>query len=121
MANDQLEFFATCPQGFEHILADELKRLRAQSVRPLKGGVAFFGTKVEGYRACLWSRIASRVLRVMGRVEAYSAEALYEGVKALPWATVVGDGATIAVTARGTNDALRNTQFAGLKVKDAVW
>ena len=51
MANDQLEFFATCPQGFEHILADELKRLRAQSVRPLKGGVAFFGTKVEGYRA----------------------------------------------------------------------
>ena len=41
MANDQLEFFATCPQGFEHILADELKRLRAQSVRPLKGGVAF--------------------------------------------------------------------------------
>ena len=51
MANDQLEFFATCPQGFEHILADELKRLRAQSVRPLKGGVAFFGTRVEGYRA----------------------------------------------------------------------
>ena len=46
MDNGQLEFFATCPQGFEHILADELKRLRAQSVRPLKGGVAFFGTKV---------------------------------------------------------------------------
>lgn len=66
MANDQLEFFATCPQGFEHILADELKRLRAQSVRPLKGGVAFFGSKVEGYRVCLWSRIASRVLRVWG-------------------------------------------------------
>lgn len=120
MANDQLEFFATCPQGFEHILADELKRLRAQSVRPLKGGVAFFGSKVEGYRVCLWSRIASRVLRVMGRVEAYSAEALYDGVKALPWATVVGEGATIAVSARGTNDALRNTQFIGLKVKDAV-
>ena len=120
MANDQLEFFATCPQGFEHILADELKRLRAQSVRPLKGGVAFFGSKVEGYRVCLWSRITSRVLRVMGRVEAYSAEALYDGVKALPWATVVGEGATIAVSARGTNDALRNTQFIGLKVKDAV-
>lgn len=120
MANDQLEFFATCPQGFEHILADELKRLRAQSVRPLKGGVAFFGSKVEGYRVCLWSRIASRVLRVMGRVEAYSAEALYDGVKALPWVTVAGEGATIAVSARGTNDALRNTQFIGLKVKDAV-
>lgn len=120
MANDQLEFFATCPLGFEHILADELKRLRAQSVRPLKGGVAFFGTKVEGYRVCLWSRIASRVLRVMGRIDAQDADALYAGVKALPWQTVVGEGSTIAVTARGTNDALRNTQFTGLKVKDAV-
>lgn len=120
MHNEQLEFFATCPQGFEHILADELKRLRAQSVRPLKGGVAFFGGKADGYRVCLWSRIASRVLRVMGRVDAHSAEALYDGVKALPWAAVVGEGATIAVTARGTNDALRNTQFVGLKVKDAV-
>ena len=120
MHNEQLEFFATCPQGFEHILADELKRLRAQSVRPLKGGVAFFGDKADGYRVCLWSRIASRVLRVMGRVDASSAEALYDGVKALPWGTVVGPDAAIAVTARGTNDALRNTQFVGLKVKDAV-
>ncbi len=120
MDNGQLEFFATCPQGFEHILADELKRLRAQSVRPLKGGVAFFGSKVEGYRVCLWSRIASRVLRVMGRVDAHDADALYHGVKALPWASVVADGSTIAVTARGTNDSLKNSQFVGLKVKDAV-
>ncbi len=120
MANDQLEFFATCPHGFERILADELKRLRAQSVRPLKGGVAFFGGKADGYRVCLWSRVSSRVLRVMGRVDASSAEALYQGVKALPWASMVGEGATIAVTAHGTNAALRNTQFTGLKVKDAV-
>ncbi len=120
MDNEKLEFFATCPQGFEHILADELKRLRARSVRPLKGGVAFFGGKADGYRVCLWSRIASRVLCVVGRVEAGSAEVLYRGVKELPWASLVGDGATIAVTARGTNDALRNTQFTGLKVKDAV-
>ena len=120
MDNEQLEFFATCPQGFEHILADELKRLRARSVRPLKGGVAFFGGKVEGYRVCLWSHVASRVLRVMGRVDAGNAESLYRGVKELPWAAVVGEGATIAVTARGGNDALRNTQFTGLKVKDAV-
>ena len=120
MDSEQFEFFATCPQGFEHILADELKRLRAQSVRPLKGGAAFFGSKVEGYRVCLWSRIASRVLRIMGRVDAHDADALYIGVKSLPWASVVADGSTIAVTARGTNDSLRNSQFVGLKVKDAV-
>ena len=116
----QLEFFATCPKGFEALLADELKRLRAQRVRPLKGGVAFFGTKVDGYRVCLWSRIASRVLRVLDRVEAVDAETLYRGVKALAWETIVGPDATIAVTARGGNESLRNTQFIALKAKDAL-
>ena len=120
MTEERFEYFATCPKGFEHILADELKRLRAQSVRPLKGGVAFFGSRAEGYRVCLWSRIASRVLRVMGRVDAHTADALYAGVKELPWASIVGPEATISVTARGTNDELRNTQFTALKVKDAV-
>lgn len=118
--SETIEYFATCPKGFEQLLADELKRLRAQRVRPLKGGVAFFGTKTDGYRVCLWSRIASRVLRVVGRVSAVSAEELYQGVKALPWVNLIGPRATISVAARGGNEALRNSQFSALKVKDAV-
>ena len=118
--SETFEYFATCPKGFEQLLADELKRLRAQRVRPLKGGVAFFGTKTDGYRVCLWSRIASRVLRVVGRVSAVSAEELYRGVKALPWVNLIGPRATISVAARGGNEALRNSQFSALKVKDAV-
>lgn len=117
---EQFEYFATCPLGFEQTLADELKRLRAQRVRPLKGGVAFFGARVDGYRACLWSRVASRVTRVLARVDASSAEALYRGARAIEWEALVGEGATIAVSAHGTNDALRNTQFTALKVKDAL-
>lgn len=115
-----VEYFAPCPKGFESVLADELKRLRAQRVRPLKSGVAFFGSQTDGYRVCLWSRIASRVLRVIERVDARDAQALYEGVKAIEWEQFIGSGATIAVTARGSNEALRNTQFTALKVKDAV-
>lgn len=117
-----IEYFAPCPKGFEQLLADELKRLRAKRVRPLKSGVVFFGTKVDGYRVCLWSRIASRVLRVIDRVDASDAHCLYEGVKALSWEHFVASGeqATIAVSARGGNEALRNSQFIALKVKDAV-
>lgn len=117
---DQFEYFASCAQGFERLLADELKRLRMQRVRPLKGGVAFFGSKVDGYRACLWSRLASRILRVVDRIDASTAETLYQGVRFLPWEQVVGPEACISVTARGTNDELRNTQFSALKVKDAL-
>ena len=117
-----IEYFATCPKGFEQLLADELKRLRAKRVRPLKSGVAFFGSRVDGYRICLWSRIASRVLCVIDRVDASDADRLYQGVKALSWEQFVSGGgqATIAVTARGGNEALRNSQFIALKVKDAI-
>ena len=122
MAHDdnRIEFFASCIAGFEPQLASELKSLRMRSVRPLKGGVAFFGTPLDGERACLWSRVASRVMAVVGRVNAGDAELLYAGVYGLPWEEVLAAGARIAVRASGVNDELRNTQFASLKVKDAL-
>ncbi|MEG2850673.1 MAG: bifunctional 23S rRNA (guanine(2069)-N(7))-methyltransferase RlmK/23S rRNA (guanine(2445)-N(2))-methyltransferase RlmL [Raoultibacter sp.] len=118
MDND--EFFATCPFGFEAQLAQELKNLKAKRVRPLSGGVAFFGTLEVAYRACLWSRSASRVLLILSRFACADADDLYAGVKELAWDQHIGPAATISVRARGTNDALRNTQFVGVKVKDAV-
>ena len=114
------EFFARCASGFEPLLATELKNLKAQRVRPLKGGVAFFGTVADAYRACLWSRVASRVLLVLARIDAHDADALYEGVRSIDWTAHVDEGASIAVYAHGMNDNLRNTQFTAVKVKDAV-
>lgn len=114
------EFFARCASGFEQLLATELKKLKAQRVRPLKGGVAFFGTVEDAYRACLWSRVASRILLIITRADASDADALYEASKSVEWETHIGTNATIAVYAHGMNDALRNTQFTAVKVKDAV-
>lgn len=116
----EFEFFATCLPGVERVLADELKMLKAKRVRPLGGGVAFFGDLRTAYTACMWSRLASRVLLVVGRVSALSAEALYDGAVALPWADVIRQGASIAVSVKGANDQLRVTKFTALKVKDAV-
>lgn len=117
---NDIEFFASCIVGFEPQLASELKELGLRRVRPLKGGVAFFGEPIDGERACLWSRLASRVLVVLGRVNAGDADLLYAGAYALPWEDVVAPGASIAVHATGANDELRNTQFTSLKVKDAL-
>lgn len=117
---DTLELFASCLAGLEQPLAEELKRLGIKRVRPLAGGVAFFCDRAGAYRACLWSRLASRVMLVVGRVNATDAEVLYAGVRALSWEDVIAPGASMAVTAHGMNDELRNTRFTALKVKDAV-
>ncbi len=114
------EYFATCLPGLEHLLAEELKSLRARRVRPLNGGAAFFGWPVVAERVCLWSRLASRVTLVLKRVNAGDADLLYAGVYNIAWEEVVAEGASIAVRAHGMNSELRNTKFTALKVKDAL-
>ena len=114
------ELAARCAGGFEDVLARELRGLGMHRVRPLSGSVAFFGTQRDAYRACLWSRVATRVQLVLGRVAATDADELYQSVASFPWERHVRDGATIAIRAHGMSETLRNTQFTALKVKDAV-
>lgn len=114
------EFYASCPEGFETALADELRGMGLRQVRPLKGRVAFVGSPADAERACLWSRLASRIFVVLGRFACTDAEDLYEATRSIAWERILRAGATIAVTARGTNDELRNSHFAALRVKDAL-
>ncbi len=114
------EFYASCPEGFEAALAGELRSLGLRQVRPLKGRVTFAGDPIDAERACLWSRLASRIFVVIDRFTCANAEDLYEGARSIAWERILRPGATIAVSARGTNDELRNSHFAALRVKDAL-
>ena len=120
MARGDNELFCRCAAGFEGILAEELVRLGMRRVRAQVGGVCCFGTQAMAYRACLWSRVATRVQLVLARVGCADQDELYRGVLDIPWEGQVLRGATIAVSAHGTNEALRNTAFTALKVKDAI-
>ncbi|MBF0908494.1 MAG: RNA methyltransferase, partial [Atopobium sp.] len=118
--SQELEFFATCPKGFEKLLAQELDGLRIKKVRPLGGQVAFYGSLADAYRVCLWSRLTSRVILVLERVSAATSDALYEDLSHIAWEDHIGPHATIAVSAHGTNDQLRNTNFIAVRTKDAI-
>ncbi len=116
-----LPFFATAPRGVEPLLAAELAALGAAPVREGRGGVSFGGPLETAYRVCLWSRTASRVLRLLARVPAADADALYAGVLDLPWEDHLDPDGTLAVdfVAAGRS-AIRHTQFGAQRVKDAV-
>lgn len=118
--SENLEFFATCAMGFESLLAGELSSLGIKSVRPLQGQVAFTGALKDGYMACLWSRLASRVVLVLTHCDAADADELYAGINALAWEDHLPLSATFVVDAHGTNDNLRNSQFVALRAKDAI-
>ena len=115
-----MEFTATCPGGFEDLLAGELKVLGAEKVRPLRGQVSFEGGLGTGLAVCLRSRIASRVVAVLSRIDAADSAGLYDSLSALAWEDELDPRATFMVDAHGTNDKLKNTQFIAERAKDAI-
>ena len=115
-----LEFWAACPRGTESLVAEELRALKCQRVRPLSGGVSFGGPLWSAYRALLWSRVASRVLLTLERIPAADADELYDAVAEIPWEDHLTADGTLAIDANGVNAGLRNTQFTAVRVKDAI-
>jgi len=115
-----MQFFAACPKSLEELLANELTTLGATATKLTIAGVHFEGGIDTAYRACLWSRLASRILLPLLKIEEISADKLYAAVHALPWEEHVAANGTIAVDAHGINDSLRNTQFTQQRVKDAI-
>jgi len=118
--NQPLSFFAPCPLGLEGLLAEELRALGASSVRAARAGVAFSGDIGTGYRACLWSRLAARVLLRIVEVPAGSPEELYDSVRALAWEDHVSVDGTIAVDFTASRSPITHTKYGALKVKDAM-
>ncbi|MEW5851102.1 MAG: THUMP domain-containing protein [Myxococcota bacterium] len=114
------ELFATCALGTEPALAQELKALRMHKVRQARGGVSFIGDDDAGMLACLHLRSAMRVLTPLASFEGTTAEALYEGVRAIPWKEHLSTKHTFAVEATGGSESLRHTGFIALKAKDAI-
>lgn len=120
LSGDELRFVATVPRGFADLLATELAALGATDMRERAGGVGFRGSLATGYRACLESRLASRVLLQVGNASMGSAESLYDAVRAIDWREHVDPQGTIACEYTGSHPAITNTYFGTLRIKDAI-
>ncbi len=113
-------FFATAPNGITDLLATELADLGLTGVKESRGGVHFAGTIEAAYRTCLFSRLANRVLLPLKKFPAESPEALYDGVRSINWAAHLNSGNTLAVDANVSSSKINHSQYAALKIKDAV-
>ena len=111
--------FATCPKAMEDLLAAELRALGAESAQEKTAGVAFRGPLELAYRACLWSRTASRILLLLSAFKAQSAAELYEGAAAVAWEDHLGPDQTLAVDG-ARESGLSHSKYAAQVVKDAV-
>ena len=114
------KFFAPCPRGLETVLFEELTDLGALNVGPTDGGVAFQGPFTLGYRVCLWSRIASRVLWQLAVDEYRSEEDIFSLARAIEWPQLFSAHNTIRVQVDAIRSPVTSLEFVTLRVKDAI-
>jgi 23S rRNA (guanine2445-N2)-methyltransferase / 23S rRNA (guanine2069-N7)-methyltransferase len=113
-------YFATAPRGLYDLLARELTQIGALEVRERSGGVQFRGGLEIGYRACLWSRVASRVLLQIAQFDAPDEAAFYGAVAASDWVPHIDPARTIACEFTGTHPTITNSHFGALRLKDGI-
>jgi 23S rRNA (guanine2445-N2)-methyltransferase / 23S rRNA (guanine2069-N7)-methyltransferase len=119
--NDNVRYWiATAPVGAASVLAEELAVFGAHDIRERSHDVKFQGTLAVGYRTCLWSRTATRVLLSLGQIDASSSKSVYEAVKRIDWREHLAPGATLACDCSGGNESIRHTIYGSQLLKDAV-
>ena len=118
--SESVEFFATTPKGMEEPLAAELRSLGAADVKAVKAGASFSGSLRTAYKACLWSRLASRILMPLKTFKAPNPQDLYDGVRSIRWSDYFDSKNTMAVDFSSSASVISHTQFGAQKVKDAV-
>jgi putative N6-adenine-specific DNA methylase len=120
LINIMESFFATCPRGLEMLLVDELRKLGADKVHAVGGGVQFGGDLLLCYRINLESRIASRVLWQVAKAGYRGENDIYRIVYAVPWTDWFDATQTIRIDVSATKSPLTSLNFVTLKIKDAV-
>ena len=113
-------WLATCPKGLELLLASELQALGATGVKETVAAVQFYGSVEVAYRACLWSRLANRILLPLHSFMLNSADDLYQQCNDIAWENHLTAAQSIAIDFIGTSKFIDNSMYGAQRVKDAV-
>ncbi|MEH6502372.1 MAG: bifunctional 23S rRNA (guanine(2069)-N(7))-methyltransferase RlmK/23S rRNA (guanine(2445)-N(2))-methyltransferase RlmL [Cycloclasticus sp.] len=113
-------YFASTAKGMELILADELRDMGATNVKDALGGVYFDGDMEMALRACLWSRLANRILMPIAKYAAQTPEQLYAGAAKIDWSKHFDISKTFAIDASIRRSKINHSRYAEQVVKDAI-
>lgn len=106
--------------GLEEVLAKELIDLGANDVQIQRRAVSFTGDKALLYKANLYCRTASRILKPIITFNASNADEVYEQVKNIDWSTYLTVNDTFAIDSTVYSEQFRHSKFVTYRVKDAI-
>ncbi len=115
-----LNYFAPCPKGLEDLLTEELNQLGVHNIKQTIAGVHFSSDLEGGYRVCLWSRLASRILLELMHFNCASNDTLYDEVYAIDWCNIFLVKNTFAISSSLKQAWSNHSGFVSQKIKDAL-
>jgi len=113
-------YFAKCLASMEGLLVQELEDAGALNVERVRRGAQFEADMTVLIRICISSRHALRVLRPVYAFEASTPEVLYEYARGFDWGAVMSQDASFAIDATVYSEHFSHSQYAMLKLKDAI-
>lgn len=120
MSKERYAYVVPVPMGMESITKGELKALGYNDLRLENGRIYFEGDVRVIPRVNLWLRTADRLLIAVGSFPAPSFEALFEGMKALPWERWLSNDARFPVLGRTHASQLKSVPDIQSIAKKAI-
>uniref|UniRef100_A0A486XUF3 Ribosomal RNA large subunit methyltransferase K/L n=1 Tax=Rheinheimera sp. BAL341 TaxID=1708203 RepID=A0A486XUF3_9GAMM len=115
-----LQFWALTSKGVEELLADEIRQHGGEVLKVTMGVVRFSAELRTAYQLCLWSRLATRVLRLIQSEPVTADSDLYQVAQKIDWLQHMALRNTLAVECVGKHPKIDNTQFGAIRLKDAI-
>ena len=117
---DSFKMIAKTMAGLEPVLAEELTSMGAENVQVLNRAVSFEGDKALMYKANYCCRTALRILKPIMSFVARNELMLYNNIFKIKWHEIFNINETFAIDAVVSGNYFTHSQYAALKVKDAI-
>ena len=115
-----LHYVATCGAGLEELVAAEICQQGGHNTIITPGAISWEGGLETGYRMCLWSRFASRILLQIARFDAPDTDTLNLDAGKIDWNEHFTNTSTFAVFSTINDSPITHSKFAALRIKDAI-
>jgi len=113
-------YFAQCAEGLEELGRRELQELGGRELKPAYRGLYFSADQATLYRVNYCSRVLSRILAPLIQFDCHSDRYLYRTAASINWPSLFGLQKTFAVRANVSNSRITHSQYAALRLKDAI-
>lgn len=118
--DQKFSFYCVCPWGLEDLLTKELELAGCEDVKPVRAGAFFRADWSAAMRACLTSRIASRILLRLAQDRYESEEDIYLLACRTHWEEHFTPQQSLRLDINAARSPLRSLNFALLRAKDGI-